>query len=40
MIGFYPAELLTAGREKTSMLESFAVMEMRIGNGIRLTCMS
>lgn len=35
MTDFYPAELLTIGREKTSlMLELFAVMERGFGNGI------
>lgn len=35
MTDFYPAELLTIGREKTSlMLELFAVIERDFGNGI------
>lgn len=35
MTDFYSAELLTIGREKTSlMLQLFAVMERDFGNGI------
>lgn len=37
MIDFYPAELSTIGRERTSMKpELFPVMQMSFGNGIVL----
>ena len=41
MTDFYPTEILTIERKKTSlMLELFAVMEMGCENSIVLACMN